>query len=91
MLSLIPVVFFGDDAEELIHQEPVTIHVKKQGADYKEFESQITDDLSMKDIALVGNVSPGSYTQELEMKVRKFKFIDLEEDDSIDQLIDDME
>lgn len=88
----IAVTFFGDDAETLIGQEAVTIHVKKQqGNDYSDFERQIIDDAKMKDIAIIGTVALNSYSQENEMKVRKFKIVDLDDDDSIDQLIDEIE
>ncbi len=86
-----PVTFFGDEAEKLIHQEAVTIHVKKQEPSYSEFEKEIVDSLKMMDLALIGTISPNNYSQEMELKVRDFKVIDLEEDDSINDLIDDIE
>jgi len=85
----LPVTFFGDEAEKLINQESVTIHVKKQSSDYEEFENQIKDTVKMLDIAVMGTVSPNKFSQEFEMKVKGFKSIDLE-DESM-QLIDDIE
>jgi replication factor A1 len=87
----IPITFFGDDAETLINQEAVTIHVKRQGTDYTDFETQIIDDAKMKDLAIIGTVAPNSYSKVDEMKIRKLKIIDLNEDDSIDDLIDEIE
>jgi hypothetical protein len=85
------ITFFGEKAEELIRKEAVDIHVKKQDPNYSEFEKEIEESLKMMDLAVIGYVSPNSYSEEIEMKVRDFKVLDLEEDDSIDELIDDIE
>ena len=87
----LPVTFFGDEAEQLIRKDAVTIHLKKQDSSYPEFEKEIVDSLKMMDLALMGQVSPSKYNEENEMKVREFKIIDLEDDDAINDLIDGIE
>ena len=87
----LPVTFFGDEAEQLISKDAVTIHLKKQDSSYPEFEKEIEDTLKMTDIALMGQVSPSKYNEENEMKVKDFKLIDLEDDDAINDLIDGIE
>ncbi len=85
------VTFFGDEAEQLIRKDAVTIHLKKQDSSYPDFEKEIVDSLKMMDLALMGQVSPSKFNETNEMKVREFKLIDLEDDDAINDLIDGIE
>ena len=87
----LPVTFFGDEADQLIRKDAVTIHLKKQDSTYPDFEQEIADSLKMMDLALMGQVTPSRYNDEKEMKVREFKIIDLEDDDAINDLIDGIE
>ncbi len=87
----IPITFFGDDATKLIRVDALTIFLKKQDEDYSEFESQIIEKLMLEDLVVIGQVSPNKFSQTNEMKVRDFKSLDIEDEDSINDLIDDIE
>ncbi|MBN2154991.1 MAG: hypothetical protein JW776_03010 [Candidatus Lokiarchaeota archaeon] len=87
----IPLTFFGEDAENLIHQDALTIHVKRQDQDYPDFEKEIIDNLYMIDLVVIGTVTPSKYSQDasFEMKVDQFKIADLDEE--LDRLVNQIE